>query len=417
MKNMKKKGFTLVELLVVIAIIAILAVVSVVGYTTFINKANMSADQQLVDQINTLLEADAADGTGCANIGEVKVLLAENGYNDPLVPAFKGYTFGFIAAKNAFVLVKDGKVVYPEKYAQDNIDGVEIYTTSEGLVFSISNGEDAGNYINSGAIKSGYIELAEGTYDNLKYGYNIGEVQSTETNESNGYPKYTKLNKIDNLTIGGADAVLNGFTLNSGTCVVYDPEGTYYVVQKHEIETLKFENVTFTGNFNSGLADISIKNLVFENVTFDMSNVSGDCAARVGGGVVENAVFKNCKFINCNNVIQAIQVNSNAGTLASMTIDKCEFEGCTDNVIQVGGVDTIAITNNTIKDAGGRGIRVNVSTKATITGNTLVNTVDGDGQVMKIVKGSDATELVLENNTHNGNAITITWDGLTGIGK
>ena len=42
MKNMKKKGFTLVELLVVIAIIAILAAVSVVGYTAFINKANQS---------------------------------------------------------------------------------------------------------------------------------------------------------------------------------------------------------------------------------------------------------------------------------------------------------------------------------------------------------------------------------------
>ena len=415
MKN-TKKGFTLVELLVVIAIVAILATVAIIGYTSFTKKAQQSVDQQLVNQINTLLEAEGADGTGCANIDEVKVLLAANGYNEPLIPAFKGYTFGFIASKNVFVLVNDGKVVYPENHAQDNLDGVELYLVGEDLIFKIENGEDAGNYINSGSLKNGYIELAEGTYEGLKYGYNVGEVESEET-ASNGLPRYTKVNTIGNLTIGGDGAVLNGFSLMSGPCVVYDPEGTYYVTQKHEIDTLKFVDVTFTGAFDSGLTNISIKNLVFENVTFDMSNVSGDCAARIGGGAVENATFKNCKFINCNNVKQAIQVNSNNGALSTMIIDGCEFEGPKDNVIQAGGVNTITITNNTIKNAGGRGIRVTAYTKAIITGNTLTNTVDSDGQVMKIVKGSDATELVLENNTHNGNAITITWDGLTGIGK
>lgn len=46
-----RKGFTLVELLVVIAILAILATVSVVGYTSFINRANDSVAQQELTQI------------------------------------------------------------------------------------------------------------------------------------------------------------------------------------------------------------------------------------------------------------------------------------------------------------------------------------------------------------------------------
>ena len=50
MKN-TRKGFTLVELLVVIAILAILATVSVVGYTSFINRANDSVAQQELTQI------------------------------------------------------------------------------------------------------------------------------------------------------------------------------------------------------------------------------------------------------------------------------------------------------------------------------------------------------------------------------
>ena len=43
MNNNKKKGFTLVELLVVIAILAILATVSVVGYTSYIEGAEKTA--------------------------------------------------------------------------------------------------------------------------------------------------------------------------------------------------------------------------------------------------------------------------------------------------------------------------------------------------------------------------------------
>ena len=68
MKNKKLKGFTLVELLVVIAILAVLATVSVVGYTSFITKANNSnalteckqaEDIVLSDLISTGKEADA----------------------------------------------------------------------------------------------------------------------------------------------------------------------------------------------------------------------------------------------------------------------------------------------------------------------------------------------------------------------
>ncbi len=63
--NMKKKGFTLVELLVVIAIVAILAVVSVVGYTAFIDKANESNDRSLVVQLNkTLIGGEFDDPHG-----------------------------------------------------------------------------------------------------------------------------------------------------------------------------------------------------------------------------------------------------------------------------------------------------------------------------------------------------------------
>ena len=72
-----KKGFTLVELLVVIAILAILATVSVVGYTAFIQKAHQSNDRTLVAQLNKLIMR--VDGEKYGNFHEVVETLQENG--------------------------------------------------------------------------------------------------------------------------------------------------------------------------------------------------------------------------------------------------------------------------------------------------------------------------------------------------
>ena len=58
-----KKGFTLVELLVVIAILAVLASVSVIGYLGFVEKARVSDDNTELHQIGTLVQAQLIDGS------------------------------------------------------------------------------------------------------------------------------------------------------------------------------------------------------------------------------------------------------------------------------------------------------------------------------------------------------------------
>ncbi len=59
-----KKGFTLVELMVVIAIIAILATVSVVGYTAFIKKADQSNALSELKQVATYIDSEISTGKG-----------------------------------------------------------------------------------------------------------------------------------------------------------------------------------------------------------------------------------------------------------------------------------------------------------------------------------------------------------------
>ena len=60
--NKTKKGFTLVELLVVIAILAVLASVSVVGYLGFTSKAKDSNAVTELTQIRELMRAELIDG-------------------------------------------------------------------------------------------------------------------------------------------------------------------------------------------------------------------------------------------------------------------------------------------------------------------------------------------------------------------
>ncbi|MBQ3066489.1 MAG: prepilin-type N-terminal cleavage/methylation domain-containing protein [Clostridia bacterium] len=413
-----KKGFTLVELLVVIAILAILATVSVVGYTTFIQKANKSVDQQAVVQMNLVLKADEIVNGAPQSIDQVKDLLEANGYSDELTPIFDGYTFGWYAEANVMVLVENRTHVdFPEEYRDVDLSKIELYL--HNVVTEVVDNNEAISYINTGDISGGYVQLAEGTYTGLKYGYNIGKIVSGST----GYGETAvKLNKIGSLTIGGAGAQLDGFNIFTGTATVYTDYGHYYVKQQHEIQTLKFEDVTFTDGFF--MADLtgnaSIKNLVFENVTFDGTKGGQSVAHIISVGNFENVTFKNCKFVNCSSVATPIlfdtKVSDKSPVTSAMniTITGCTFDGASFNAMQITGtnhtyIGKIVITNNTISNTGDRGIRLaGVAGQLVITNNTLTNATDEDGQAIKYGGTPTSTELGL--NTLGGKNLVWSQD-------
>lgn len=75
-----KKGFTLVELIVVMAIIAILSTVAVVSYSAIVKKAEQSKVDSELAQIVNVLRAEAAE-TETVNDDneELTLMLSENG--------------------------------------------------------------------------------------------------------------------------------------------------------------------------------------------------------------------------------------------------------------------------------------------------------------------------------------------------
>lgn len=92
MKRTQKRGFTIVELVIVIAVIAILAAVLIPTFSSLISKANLSADMQAVREMNIALAADeAVNGKPTTIEGAMKVI-ADAGYDvDSWSPITKGY--------------------------------------------------------------------------------------------------------------------------------------------------------------------------------------------------------------------------------------------------------------------------------------------------------------------------------------
>lgn len=74
MKKMNKKGFTIVELVIVIAVIAILAAVLIPTFSGVIEKANQSAAMQYAASLyKEALALDLADGVADGNEGNTAI--------------------------------------------------------------------------------------------------------------------------------------------------------------------------------------------------------------------------------------------------------------------------------------------------------------------------------------------------------
>ena len=79
MKRMNKKGFTIVELVIVIAVIAILAAVLIPTFSGVIKKANQSAVQQTAAALYKEAYAlDLADGTLDGKEGTTAITQVDN---------------------------------------------------------------------------------------------------------------------------------------------------------------------------------------------------------------------------------------------------------------------------------------------------------------------------------------------------
>ena len=119
MRKTKKRGFTVVELVIVIAVIAVLAAVLIPTFSSISRKANLSSDKSAVREMNMALAADEALNGKPQDIETVMKVLANAGYNsDNWVCLTTGYEVYWFKEDNRLVLynAKEAAVEYPEEY-------------------------------------------------------------------------------------------------------------------------------------------------------------------------------------------------------------------------------------------------------------------------------------------------------------
>lgn len=139
-----KKGFTIVELVIVIAVIAILSAVLIPTFAGLIKKANISADQTLVRNLNTSL-AISSEGGGTKNSTMYQTLEAMKGQGyvvDKLTPTHSKNNIVWDSENNQFVLVYENGETFTGTTVDPTVDKskmwkvyTEIPTESEYSVY------------------------------------------------------------------------------------------------------------------------------------------------------------------------------------------------------------------------------------------------------------------------------------------
>lgn len=122
MKNFKRKevkGFTIIELVVVIAVIAILAAVLIPTFSNLVKKANMSADMQVVKNMNTALTTDEIINGKPSTVVEAQEVLIANGISN-FNTHDNNNVYYWVGIENRVILWDkvELEVTYPEEYAK-----------------------------------------------------------------------------------------------------------------------------------------------------------------------------------------------------------------------------------------------------------------------------------------------------------
>ena len=173
----KRKGFTLVELLVVIAIVAVLATVSVVGYLGFTKQAKESNDISLTTQMNTILQAnEVKDGKNETAYDAVSDLVDGGLDVTKLTPTTNNYSYIWDSNIDRMILVDENyNVVAKDSSKAKSTNTLDLFA----FVGNDSEYEKAVSNKTSIYLKNGYTPTAK--LESVNVGLDVGDNSNIST--------------------------------------------------------------------------------------------------------------------------------------------------------------------------------------------------------------------------------------------
>ena len=281
MKNSKKRGFTIVELVIVIAVIAILAGVLIPTFVSLINKANTSADIQACTQMNKYLAINEVDSP------------------KSIVELYKALTDGGMTAKDYHPLVND------RYFFWDRTLNSIVYTDANYNVLFPENSTATTN--------NGWYSLSQ---EIKEVAYTKDNDNVVEVTEAGQLVKIAKDYKTDS-------AMSDKLTIKLKNDV--DMMGASFHIEGNNIELTADTPVTIKGLVNTNYKDmvknnvgvltsygdqiistsqnsanITIKNITFENMSLGGTNSSDVALVRSNGGTTSDSsiTFENVHILN-----------------------------------------------------------------------------------------------------------------------
>jgi prepilin-type N-terminal cleavage/methylation domain-containing protein len=414
-----KKGFTIVELVIVIAVIAILAAVLIPTFSNLVKKANQSADIQAARQMNTYLAAneilqgktifDALNALeeGGMDAEDYKPLTKDtyffwdnkanrivyteynsaNGSYDVLFPA------DFVKAGQWFSLTSTiGKEAYDAPTVAGGITTVEI-STSEELAQIVSDLKD----ITEGkkVEVNGFSEFSRNQKDNI-YGV-TGKIVIDLTRD------------IDfkgasfNINLYGADFTLNGngYTISG----ISNASGFATSTQNAEKATAEYGAgiIGYATNSNITFNDVTIKDSYFGKASVKASAVfvgqTNDCNVTFNNTKVEDCVIKGLKgvAVYVGHDLTSGAKNSAITFTGTNSTKNCQIELCStkaaekDLVAVITGRTTIGTGKLTLTGAPTVENVTAISNKTTLATTPWYIKGNGEGAVVETSYNGSAT--------------------------
>ena len=341
MINSKKKGFTIVELVIVIAVVAILAAVLIPTFSNLVKKANVSADTQAVRQMNTALAIYEAENGKPTNVTEAKKALDSQLINveGGLVPVSKGYAFYWDSQENEVVLVKYGETIKASW---------EILTANAfGKLVNASSKEELINALNTTGEPVSITLTNDVTYDGVgetvtcrpdKQWKTMNEVTENEIIEIDLNGKTLNLNS----TIFSAFYVHGGnLTIKNGKLV---SEGvTQLMVVNPGIVTLKDVKI----EHNSGQTAIAVGGIS------DVSIVGCTITTTAWYGITSNSNTNSTDGVRIsvvNTKVNALHTGILLNVVSDITIDGCEVAASSQGLFLRGNNALIKNSKFTCED-------------------------------------------------------------------